>query len=186
MNRTYLIIIALVLIAVALFFGFKGQRTEAPTVLNPDQVTGVDTNPTGVTPVENTSSEIPEGVACTMDAKLCPDGSYVGRTGPKCEFKACPGETSSAVKEFTVSGSNFAFAPSTMSVNKGDKVRITFKNIEGNHDLKIDELGVNTGIIKAGEQKVVEFVATKSGSFEYYCSVGSHRAMGMKGTLTVK
>lgn len=28
-------------------------------------------------------------VACTMDAKQCPDGSYVGRTGPKCEF-ICP------------------------------------------------------------------------------------------------
>lgn len=30
------------------------------------------------------------GIACTMEAKLCPDGSYVGRTGPKCEFAACP------------------------------------------------------------------------------------------------
>lgn len=29
-------------------------------------------------------------VACTMEAKLCPDGSSVGRTGPKCEFSACP------------------------------------------------------------------------------------------------
>lgn len=27
---------------------------------------------------------------CTMDAKLCPDGSYVGRTGPNCQF-VCPG-----------------------------------------------------------------------------------------------
>jgi membrane-bound inhibitor of C-type lysozyme len=27
---------------------------------------------------------------CTMDAKQCPDGSYVGRTGPKCEFENCP------------------------------------------------------------------------------------------------
>jgi len=25
-------------------------------------------------------------IACTMDAKQCPDGSYVGRTGPNCEF----------------------------------------------------------------------------------------------------
>lgn len=33
-----------------------------------------------------------EPVACTMDAKMCPDGSYVGRTGPKCEFEACPEE----------------------------------------------------------------------------------------------
>jgi len=32
----------------------------------------------------------PEQVFCTMEAKLCPDGSYVGRTGPKCEFTACP------------------------------------------------------------------------------------------------
>ena len=29
-------------------------------------------------------------VVCTMDAKLCPDGSAVGRTGPKCEFAPCP------------------------------------------------------------------------------------------------
>ncbi|MBX3233265.1 MAG: hypothetical protein KIT84_20950 [Labilithrix sp.] len=29
---------------------------------------------------------------CTMDAKVCPDGSSVGRQGPKCEFAPCPGE----------------------------------------------------------------------------------------------
>lgn len=31
-----------------------------------------------------------EPVACTMEAKICPDGSSVGRSGPKCEFAACP------------------------------------------------------------------------------------------------
>ena len=35
-------------------------------------------------------------VACTMEAKLCPDGSAVGRSGPKCEFAPCPGEGSGA------------------------------------------------------------------------------------------
>lgn len=29
-------------------------------------------------------------VACTADAKLCPDGSAVGRAGPNCEFAPCP------------------------------------------------------------------------------------------------
>jgi hypothetical protein len=29
-------------------------------------------------------------MACTTEAKLCPDGSYVGRVGPKCEFSSCP------------------------------------------------------------------------------------------------
>ena len=29
-------------------------------------------------------------VACTQEAKICPDGSAVSRTGPNCEFAACP------------------------------------------------------------------------------------------------
>lgn len=29
-------------------------------------------------------------IACTQEAKQCPDGSYVGRIGPKCEFASCP------------------------------------------------------------------------------------------------
>jgi len=33
-----------------------------------------------------------EPIACTMEAKQCPDGSYVGRVPPKCEFALCPGE----------------------------------------------------------------------------------------------
>lgn len=31
-------------------------------------------------------------VACTQEAKLCPDGSYVGRTGVNCAFAECPGK----------------------------------------------------------------------------------------------
>lgn len=31
-----------------------------------------------------------EGQACTMEAKICPDGTAVGREGPNCEFAACP------------------------------------------------------------------------------------------------
>ena len=33
---------------------------------------------------------VTRSVACTTDAKLCPDGSAVGRIGPKCEFAECP------------------------------------------------------------------------------------------------
>lgn len=38
---------------------------------------------------KNTTKQI----ACTMEAKLCPNGTSVGRTGPKCEFAACPTST---------------------------------------------------------------------------------------------
>jgi len=29
-------------------------------------------------------------VGCTKEAKICPDGSSVGRSGEKCEFEECP------------------------------------------------------------------------------------------------
>lgn len=33
-------------------------------------------------------------VICTQEAKECPDGSFVGRSGPQCQFAQCPGEQS--------------------------------------------------------------------------------------------
>jgi predicted lipoprotein with Yx(FWY)xxD motif len=35
-------------------------------------------------PMENNAT------ACTAEAKICPDGTAVGRTGPNCEFAPCP------------------------------------------------------------------------------------------------
>lgn len=35
-------------------------------------------------------AKAPGPAACTQEAKLCPDGSYVSRTGPNCEFTPCP------------------------------------------------------------------------------------------------
>ncbi len=37
--------------------------------------------------------EAKKPVACTLDAKVCPDGSVVGRVGPDCEFAKCPETT---------------------------------------------------------------------------------------------
>ncbi len=37
------------------------------------------------------TSPTPENpVACTLEAKTCPDGTAVGRIPPNCEFQACP------------------------------------------------------------------------------------------------
>jgi hypothetical protein len=37
---------------------------------------------------------LPKPTACTEEAKICPDGSAVGRTGPNCEFAPCPERSS--------------------------------------------------------------------------------------------
>ncbi|MDO8590237.1 MAG: cupredoxin domain-containing protein [bacterium] len=90
------------------------------------------------------------------------------------------------VKEFNIEAVPFSFTPTTLVVNKGDTVKITVKNVNGTHDLKIDEFGVATRTLKVGEEQTITFVADKTGSFQYYCSIGNHRAMGMVGTLTVR
>ncbi len=36
------------------------------------------------------SPTAPQGISCTMEAKLCPDGSAVGRVPPDCEYAPCP------------------------------------------------------------------------------------------------
>lgn len=86
----------------------------------------------------------------------------------------------------TVNGGNFYFKPNIIKVKQGDTVNVTFVNDDGVHDFKIDEFKVAANQLKVGEQEVITFVADKKGSFEYYCSVGSHRQMGMKGTLIVE
>lgn len=46
----------------------------------------------------------PIPIACTLDAKLCPDGSYVGRVAPSCEFADCP-VSIPVLEDYVVKGS---------------------------------------------------------------------------------
>ncbi len=39
-------------------------------------------------------------VACTREVKQCPDGFYVSRTGPNCEFAACPADETAGWKTY--------------------------------------------------------------------------------------
>jgi plastocyanin len=65
-------------------------------------------------------------------------------------------------------------------------VRIEFTSTSGYHDWVVDEFDAATEKVSDGESSFVEFVALGSGSFEYYCSVGSHRAAGMEGKFIVR
>lgn len=94
--------------------------------------------------------------------------------------------TSGQIKSFTVEGSSFKFVPNVIKVKKGDNVTITFRSVEGIHNFSIDEFDVKTNQIGSGEEEDVDFVADKTGTFEYYCSVGNHRKMGMVGQLIVE
>ncbi len=97
-----------------------------------------------------------------------------------------PTATAVTVKEVTVNGKNFAFLPSTITVHKGDKVKIVFKDDEGFHNLTVEGYNVSTKTIQSGGTDSAEFTADKAGTFAYYCSVDSHRGKGMEGKLIVQ
>ena len=85
-----------------------------------------------------------------------------------------------------VTASNYAFEPEIITVEKGQIVRIELTITEGTHDMVVDEFNAATSAAGAGSTVAVEFEASQSGDFEYYCSVGNHRALGMVGTLIVE
>lgn len=88
--------------------------------------------------------------------------------------------------EVNISMSNFKYSLSEIRVKVGQPIVINLTNDEGVHDLKVDELSVNSGIVSAGTTKTFEFIPEQPGTYEYYCSVGNHREMGMVGNLIVE
>jgi len=89
-------------------------------------------------------------------------------------------------KVFEVGGENFAFDVKEIKVKKGDTVKINFTSVSGFHDWVVDEFDAKTAQVNTGGKTSVTFVADQAGTFEYYCSVGQHRAMGMIGKLIVE
>jgi plastocyanin len=93
----------------------------------------------------------------------------------------------SEVNNITVEGTNFAFTPNKINLKSGQKTVITFKNMgQAPHNLVIADLGVTTETIGGGKETMVEFTPTKSGEFEFICSVGDHEEKGMVGEAIVE
>lgn len=85
-----------------------------------------------------------------------------------------------------VEGGMFYFKPNEIRVTQGEPVKIVLKSVEGMHNFVVDELNVSTEQIQANNTTEVTFTPEKSGTFEFYCGVGNHRAMGMTGKLIVE
>ena len=122
----------------------------------------------------------------TMEETTAPSDSSMMEASPVGMMESTDSAAHGSVKEFTVTASNFKFDMAEIKVKAGDTVKITFKNAQGFHDLVIDEFNVATKQGNGPSEETVTFVADKLGTYEFYCSVGQHRAMGMKGNLIVE
>jgi plastocyanin len=89
-----------------------------------------------------------------------------------------------------VTATEYEFSPASIVVEKpSGPVKIELTNDGGvAHDLKVrdgaDELGGTP--IFGPDQTESASVDLEPGSYEFYCSVGDHEALGMKGELKVE
>jgi len=97
-----------------------------------------------------------------------------------------PAVIEGTIKTYTIDSYSYGYDVKEIRVTEGDTVTINLTNSAGLHDWVVDEFDAATEIIRAGEETSVTFVADKVGTYEYYCSVGNHRAQGMVGTLIVE
>jgi hypothetical protein len=116
--------------------------------------------------IENQNGEGPskpqEPYVCSADAKMCPDGSYVGRTGPNCEFTVCPMSTTSATVRTTLG-----------QVMTGLNVSITPKEIISDSRCPIDVV-----CIWAGTVEVRTTLSTPTGNGELVLKLGEPQVFG--------
>ena len=95
-------------------------------------------------------------------------------------------EPTGEIKEFEVTANQWEFTPSTITVNKGDTVKLKITSVDVTHGFTLPDFGINE-VLGPGKDVHVEFVADKTGTFSFWCSVpcGSGHS-GMRGQLIVK
>lgn len=94
------------------------------------------------------------------------------------------------VVNYALSLKNFSFNPALIEAEPGETVKVKLTNSKGLHDFTLDELDVKSKLLNEGEEVIIEITipaGTLSGTeYEFYCSVGNHRQLGMVGVLRVK
>jgi len=124
-----------------------------------------------------------------------PESVYLSR--PETVAQSPSASTASTTKTFTLTGKDLKFfmdgvVNPDLHVKLNDRVTIKFSSQESTpHNWYAPGFTARTvnsfkdstfGSIPVS----VEFVANKVGTFEYYCEVGDHKQMGMKGNLIVE
>ncbi len=143
--------------------------------------------PSTQTKTPNTDTQATAQTSNSTDSgKIAMDSMSTSKDAPTNDPTRVVRSDADKTVTVTMSGGSFYFNPNVINAKKGDTVTINFSNDGGMHNFTIDEFNAHTKTVKTGETDSVSFVVDKAGSFEYYCSVGQHRAMGQKGMLVVE
>jgi plastocyanin len=86
----------------------------------------------------------------------------------------------------------YSFTPGTLTVDGGGKpARITLKLDNGGslpHNIRVESGGTEAGgtkVVPSGESASAK-VTLAPGKYKFFCSIGDHEQLGMKGTIEVR
>lgn len=196
-TNKFLYIVVAIVVATGGYLAFMSlsEKAEAPTVDDNEEAENLPVNEDAK---EDETVGDPQ-LESEADAAANTGGNDIGMEFPDPdagdvsemvvetqEVSPADDATDVAAQSFTLDAFNFGYSQKQLTVKQGETVTITLTNSDGFHDIVIDEFVVASEKIRTGETTSVTFVASEVGSFEYYCSVGSHRANGMFGTLVVE
>ena len=105
MNKQFIIITIIVATVVAVAIWIVVNKKEPVVVTNFEECVAAGNSVMESYPRQcrHGDETFVEAIACTQEAMLCPDGvTYVGRTGPACEFASCPSDLTQEEKETIV------------------------------------------------------------------------------------
>jgi heme/copper-type cytochrome/quinol oxidase subunit 2 len=89
------------------------------------------------------------------------------------------------LKKFHVTAYEGKIAPSTLRVQRGDKVQITFVSKDSNYSIKFPDFEISEKV-SPEKPAVVSFTPTTAGTFEFRCSKSvSFKRWSKNGTLVV-
>lgn len=74
-----------------------------------------------------------------------------------------------AAREIQMTAKKYEFDPSTVTVKKGERVKLVITSLDRDHGIKIEAFKVKQAL-KKGEATTVEFIADKAGEFPFICS----------------
>lgn len=107
-------------------------------------------------------------------------------TQPTIEEPTTEETQAGEVKEFTMTAKKWEFSPSTITVKKGDAVKLSITSIDVAHGFGLNDFGIKERL-EPGKTTNIEFVADKTGTFTFFCSVFCGDGHGeMTGTLIVE
>ena len=94
--------------------------------------------------------------------------------------------SSTEAREIQATARKYEFDPSTITVKKGEKVRLTITALDHDHSFKLEAFQIDQ-LLKKGQAITIGFTADKAGIFPFHCShfCGTGHPK-MKGQLVVR